>query len=74
MNIANQLTMLRIVLVFVFMAVIWIPVVSLNATLWIALAIFIIASVTDFLDGYLAFTSKDQLRCKKMIILPKLRP
>ena len=55
MNIANKLTTLRIVLVFVFMGIIWLPLgLSLDTSLWIALAIFIIASLTDFLDGYLA--------------------
>lgn len=54
MNIANKLTVGRIILVFVFMGIIWNPWLPLNLTLWIALAIFIIASLTDFLDGYLA--------------------
>ncbi len=55
MNIANKLTLLRVVLVFAFMGIIWLP-LSLEPSimLWIALAIFIIASLTDFLDGYLA--------------------
>lgn len=54
MNIANKLTFLRFILVFVFMAVLWIPVLPLEISLWTALVIFIIASVTDFFDGYLA--------------------
>lgn len=54
MNIANKLTLLRVVLVFVFMAVIWNPLLSLETALWISLVIFIVASLTDFLDGYLA--------------------
>ncbi len=55
MNIANKLTLLRVILVFVFMGVIWIPLsLSTNTMLSIALTIFIIASITDFLDGYLA--------------------
>ncbi|PHV70648.1 CDP-diacylglycerol--glycerol-3-phosphate 3-phosphatidyltransferase [Sporanaerobium hydrogeniformans] len=54
MNIANKLTTARVILVFVFMAVIWIPFTDLVTRLWLALAIFIIASLTDFLDGYLA--------------------
>ncbi len=55
MNIANKLTLLRVILVFVFMAVIWMPLsLSTNTMLSIALGIFIVASVTDFLDGYLA--------------------
>ncbi|MEG0388969.1 MAG: CDP-diacylglycerol--glycerol-3-phosphate 3-phosphatidyltransferase [Niameybacter sp.] len=54
MNIANQLTLARILLVFVFMGVIWNPWLGLPMTLWIALGIFVVASFTDFLDGYLA--------------------
>ncbi len=55
MNIANKLTLLRILLVFVFMGVVWIPLsFSINSILWIALIIFVVASFTDFLDGYLA--------------------
>ncbi len=55
MNIANKLTLLRIVLVFAFMGIIWLPLsLEQNLVLWIALAIFIIASLTDFFDGYLA--------------------
>lgn len=55
MNIANKLTLLRIILVFVFMGVIWIPMgLSIEVVLWISLAIFVVASLTDFLDGHLA--------------------
>ena len=48
MNIANQLTILRIVLVPVFMYFL------LAGNMNLAAAIFIIASLTDFLDGFLA--------------------
>lgn len=54
MNIANKLTLLRVVLVFVFMGVIWNPLLAPQTSLWVGLAIFIVASFTDFLDGYLA--------------------
>ncbi len=54
MNIANKLTLGRVVLVFVFMLVVWNPYLSIQAALWSGLVIFIIASFTDFLDGYLA--------------------
>lgn len=55
MNIANKLTLLRVVLVFVFMGVIWLPLsLEPSVMLWAALGIFIVASITDFLDGYLA--------------------
>lgn len=55
MNIANKLTLLRIILVFVFMGVIWMPLdLSVSTVLWMSLVIFIVASITDFLDGHLA--------------------
>jgi CDP-diacylglycerol--glycerol-3-phosphate 3-phosphatidyltransferase len=48
MNIANQLTILRIALVPVFMYFL------LAGNMMMAGTLFIIASLTDFLDGYLA--------------------
>lgn len=55
MNIANKLTLLRIILVFVFMGVIWLPFgLPIEMVLWVSLAIFIVASITDYLDGHLA--------------------
>lgn len=54
MNLANKLTLLRIVLVFVFMASLLLPWGTLTQRLWVSLIIFMIASFTDFLDGYIA--------------------
>ncbi|MBP3869112.1 MAG: CDP-diacylglycerol--glycerol-3-phosphate 3-phosphatidyltransferase [Solobacterium sp.] len=51
MTTANKLTIVRIVLVPVFLAVLYAGFPNSN---YIALAIFIIASLTDFLDGYIA--------------------
>ena len=51
MNTANKLTMLRVVLIPVFLLVLYLDVP--NANYW-ALAIFIAASLTDTLDGYIA--------------------
>ena len=48
MNTANKLTMIRVVLIPVFIVLLY-----LDLTL-AALAIFILASVTDFIDGYVA--------------------
>ena len=56
MNLANKLTVMRIILVpifLIFIAVKQIPYGSLIAT-----AIFIIASITDKLDGYIARSRK----------------
>jgi CDP-diacylglycerol--glycerol-3-phosphate 3-phosphatidyltransferase len=51
MNIANKITVLRILLIPVFLYVL---LSSMPNNFIIALVIFVIASFTDFLDGYLA--------------------
>ncbi|MCY6483918.1 CDP-diacylglycerol--glycerol-3-phosphate 3-phosphatidyltransferase [Clostridium aestuarii] len=51
MNLANKLTMIRIILVPVFLAFM---VVNKPSTIIIATIIFILASITDKLDGYIA--------------------
>ena len=51
MNLPNKLTMLRIILIPVFMGVLyW----GFSGATYVALAIFIIASLTDLLDGKIA--------------------
>ena len=51
MNTANKLTIARIVLVPVFLLVLYLGFPGSN---WVALGIFVVASVTDTLDGYIA--------------------
>jgi CDP-diacylglycerol---glycerol-3-phosphate 3-phosphatidyltransferase len=51
MNTANKLTMLRVVLIPVFLVVLY---VDFPASRYVALAIFAIASLTDFADGHIA--------------------
>ncbi len=51
MNTANKLTMLRVVLIPVYL-VVWY--LNFAASMYVALAIFIVASLTDFVDGYVA--------------------
>ncbi len=53
MNLPNKLTILRVILVPVFIAVVLAEPFGANSK-WIALAIFIIASLTDLLDGKIA--------------------
>ena len=51
MNLPNKLTVLRILLIPVFMVVLyW----GFSGSAYVALAIFIIASLTDMLDGKIA--------------------
>ena len=51
MNTANKLTILRVIMIPVFLLVLYLRVPSANY--W-ALAIFVLASLTDTLDGYIA--------------------
>lgn len=51
MNTANKLTMLRVVMIPVFLAALYLKFPFNNL---VALAVFILASVTDFIDGYIA--------------------
>lgn len=51
MNTANKLTLLRIVMIPVFLAVLY---MGFPFNKYLALTIFILASVTDFIDGYVA--------------------
>lgn len=53
MNLPNKLTMLRIFLVPIFVLFMTIPIKS-SWTKYVALAIYILASITDFLDGHIA--------------------
>ena len=51
MNLPNKLTLLRVLLVPVFMVVLYLDFPGAG---WVALAIFVIASLTDLLDGQIA--------------------
>jgi CDP-diacylglycerol--glycerol-3-phosphate 3-phosphatidyltransferase len=51
MNTANKLTMLRVIMIPAFLLVLYLGVPGANY--W-ALAIFVVASLTDTLDGYIA--------------------
>ena len=53
MNLPNKLTMLRIVLVPFFVVFMSLP-VEYRWTRYVSLAIFVTASITDFLDGYIS--------------------
>ncbi len=53
MNLPNKLTILRMILIVPFVIFMLVPIGGAAAK-WIALALFVIASMTDWLDGYLA--------------------
>lgn len=52
MNLPNKITIFRVILVPVFLAFMLIP--GIPGGKWIAFAVFIIASLSDTLDGYIA--------------------
>ncbi len=52
MNLPNKLTMFRVILIPFFIVFLLVP--GIPAGNWIALGIFIVASFTDWLDGYIA--------------------
>lgn len=51
MNTANKLTMVRVVMIPIFLVLLYL---DFKGHLYAALAVFILASVTDFIDGYVA--------------------
>ncbi len=53
MNLPNKLTLIRVLLIPIFVVVLLVP-FGISWQNWLALAIFIMASLTDFADGYLA--------------------
>lgn len=52
MNLPNKLTIFRVILIPFFVVFLLLDITAYDR--WIALAIFIIASLTDFLDGHIA--------------------
>ncbi len=52
MNLPNKLTIFRVILIPFFVVLLLFDITAFDK--WIALAIFIIASLTDFLDGHIA--------------------
>jgi CDP-diacylglycerol--glycerol-3-phosphate 3-phosphatidyltransferase len=55
MNLPNKLTLLRVILIPVFLIVLFLPFdLDMSIRRYIATAIFIISAFTDFLDGHIA--------------------
>ena len=52
MNLPNKLTVVRVILIPFFVVLLLFDITAYDK--WIALAIFIVASLTDFLDGHIA--------------------
>lgn len=63
-HLPNFLTLARIALVPVFVAAFWLP---LPAGRWIALAIFLVAGLTDYADGFIARARNAESRLGRML-------
>ena len=54
MNLPNKITLLRVILIPAFIAIYLIRPLPEIANEWVALTLFVVAAITDALDGYLA--------------------
>ena len=54
MTLASKITLLRVLLIPAVMVLMYLSGGQANVWLWIALAVFIIASLSDYVDGYIA--------------------
>ena len=54
MTTASKITMIRVALLPVYMVFMYLSNGELGLWMWLALAVFIVASLTDYVDGYIA--------------------
>ena len=54
MTLASKITMIRVIMIPVYMLTMYLSGGSTNVWMYISLAVFIVASLTDFVDGYIA--------------------
>ena len=54
MTTASKITMVRVAFIPVFMVMMYLSGGQANIWQWIAFAVFVIASLTDFVDGHIA--------------------
>ena len=54
MTLASKITLIRVAFIPVYMVLMYLSGGQPNVYLWIALAVFIVASLTDYVDGHIA--------------------
>lgn len=54
MTLASKITLIRVAFIPLFMALMYLGGGQPNLYMWLSLAVFIIASLTDYIDGYVA--------------------
>ncbi len=56
MTTASKITLIRVAFIPVFMVLMYLSGGGANIWMWLSLAVFIIASITDYIDGHIART------------------
>lgn len=54
MTTASKITLVRVFFIPLFMVLMYLSAGQSNLMMWLSLAVFIVASLTDFIDGYIA--------------------
>ena len=54
MTLASKITLARVVMIPAYMATMYLSGGEAGLWMWLSLAIFVVASLTDFVDGYIA--------------------
>ena len=54
MTLASKITLIRVAFIPLYMVFMYLSGGSANVWMWVALGVFILASITDFVDGYIA--------------------
>ena len=54
MTLASKITLVRVAFIPAYMVLMYLSAGAANVFMWCALGLFILASITDFLDGYIA--------------------
>ena len=61
MTTASKITLVRVVLIPVYMVLMLLSANGADWLRWAAVAVFVIASISDFLDGYIATTIRSAI-------------
>lgn len=54
MTTASKITLIRVAFIPLYMVLMYLSGGQVNVWMWVALGVFILASITDFVDGYIA--------------------
>ena len=66
MTLASKITLVRVAFIPVFMILMYLSGGEIGFWMWLALAVFIIASLTDYVDGQIARKQNQETRRKRI--------